>query len=131
MKRFSFKELVLPGLILFAICLVTATLLAFTNQLTAPKIEALAAENADAARKKVLSMAENFGDPLDITYEGLRNEYYEGHEKDGTTPAGYVFTTITKGYGGDVKIMTGVDMDGAVSGIARGLIRRTGVVYMA
>lgn len=30
---------------------------------------------------------------------------------------GYVFTTVSKGYGGDITVMTGVDSDGAVTGI--------------
>ncbi len=117
MKKLSFKELVLPGIILFFICLVTASLLALTNQLTAPKIEALAAANADNARKKVLDTAESFGDPLEVNFDGQTYTYFEGFEKDSETAIGYVFTTVTKGYGGDVKLMTGISKDGTVSGI--------------
>lgn len=117
MKKLSFKEVVLPSIILFFICLVTASLLALTNQLTKPKIEALAAANADTARKKVLIAAESFGDPLEIDFEEQTYTYFEGFGKDTETSIGYVFTTVTKGYGGDVKLMTGISKDGKVSGI--------------
>ncbi len=116
MKRISFKELILPGIVLFAICLVTTLLLGYTNQITAPKIKTLAANNAEAARMKVLETAKSFSEPLTVTLDGTEYTYYEGLAGDGTA-AGYVFTTVTKGYGGDVKIMTGVDGSGAVVGI--------------
>ncbi len=118
MKKLSFKELILPGIILFVICLVTASLLALTNELTKPKIEALAAANANAARKEVLPTAEHFSEnPLEVTFEGQTYAYFEGFEKDKEAAIGYVFITVTKGYGGDVKLMTGIAKDGTVSGI--------------
>lgn len=117
MKKLSFKELFLPGIILFVICLITASLLAFTNQLTAPKIEAMAAANADVARKKVLATAESFIDvqePLNLNGETYK--YFKGLDKDANV-VGYIFITVTKGYGGDVKIMSGIGKDGKVTGI--------------
>lgn len=117
MKKLSFKELVLPGITLFVICLITASLLAFTNQLTAPKIEAMAAANADVARKKVLATAESFIDePEPLHLNGETYQYFKGLDKDANV-VGYIFTTVTKGYGGDVKIMSGIGKDGKVSGI--------------
>lgn len=116
MNKMSFKELILPGIVLFAICLVTTLLLGYTNQITAPKIEALAAKNAEEAQMKVLKTASSFSEPLTVTLDGTEYIYYEGLAGDGTT-AGYVFTTVTKGYGGDVKIMSGIDDKGVVVGI--------------
>lgn len=117
MKKLSFKELFLPGIILFSICVVTAALLAWTNELTTPKIEALAAANADTARKKVLTAADSFNDQEDpLKFNGETYEYFEGLDKDLNT-VGYVFITVTKGYGGDVKLMTGVGKDGTVTGV--------------
>ena len=42
--------------------------------------------------------------------------YYQG-ASDGTT-AGYVFTTESKGYGGTIQVLTGIDNDGNVTGVA-------------
>lgn len=43
--------------------------------------------------------------------------YAVGKDANGNE-VGYVFVTVSKGYGGDVKIMTGIDKDGAVTGIS-------------
>ncbi|HZK38671.1 MAG TPA: FMN-binding protein, partial [Clostridia bacterium] len=56
-------------------------------------------------------------DPLEVVFEGQTYIYYQGFEKDGRTLTGYIFTTVTKGYGGDVKLMSGISNDGKVSGI--------------
>src|SRR5665647_126473 len=116
MKKMSFKELVLPGIILFSICLVTTLLLAYTNQITEPKIFALANKNAAAARMLVLDTAKSFSSPLKVDLDGTAYAYYKGLAQDGKT-AGYVFTTVTKGYGGNVKIMSGINNKGIVVGI--------------
>lgn len=116
MKKMSFKELVLPGIILFSICLVTTLLLAYTNQITEPKISALADKNAEAARMLVLDTAKSFSSPLKVDLDGTAYTYYKGLAQDGKT-AGYVFTTVTKGYGGNVKIMSGINNKGIVVGI--------------
>ncbi len=117
MKKFNPKELLLPGLVLFIISLVTTLLLAFTNQVTAPKIEALAAQIAQESQKKVLQKASSFSDsPLTTILDGDEYEYFEGYDEQGKK-VGYVFTTVVKGYGGEVSVMTGVDSDGSVTGV--------------
>ncbi|MEI6579092.1 MAG: RnfABCDGE type electron transport complex subunit G [Eubacteriales bacterium] len=117
MKKMSFKELVLPGIILFSICLVTTLLLAYTNQITEPKISALADKNAEAARMLVLDTAKSFSNPLKVDLDGTVYTYYKGLAQDGKKTVGYVFTTVTMGYGGDVKIMSGISDKGVVVGI--------------
>jgi electron transport complex protein RnfG len=116
MKKMSFKEFFMPGIILFFICLVSTLLLAYTNQITAPKIRALADKNAEAAFQLVLNSAKSFSGPLDVKLDGVSYTYYKGLAADGKT-AGYVFTTDTQGYGGDVKIMSGIDAKGVVTGV--------------
>lgn len=114
MKNSNFKVLILPAIILFAVCLVSTFLLAYTNKVTEPKIENLAAANAQAARQDLLDDAKSF-EPGKVDFNGISNEYYKG--LDGNKTVGYVFTTVATGYGGDVKVMTGVDADGAVKKI--------------
>ena len=111
----TFKEFAVPTLILFLICAVATSLLALTNSVTAPKIKELSAQTELAARKKVLAEAENFVQEADITLDGKVYECFKGVK--GGRVSGYVFTTVAKGYGGDIKVMTGVDADGKVSGV--------------
>ncbi|NLP47730.1 MAG: RnfABCDGE type electron transport complex subunit G [Clostridiales bacterium] len=117
MKNFKAKDLLIPGLVLFVISLVTTLLLALTNQVTAPIIEDMAVQTAVEAQKKVLQEAESFSDQaLLAKLDGKEYEYYEGFDSDGKL-VGYVFTTVSKGYGGEIKLMSGIDKDGAIAGL--------------
>ena len=105
-KQKLWKAILIPTVSLFLICVVSTVLLAVTNSVTAPMIEDLAT---------VLSAARRFSDPKTVTMAKAQYTYYEGF--DGDTPVGYVFTTQSKGYGGAVEIMTGIDLNGRVTGI--------------
>lgn len=111
MKKFNPKEILMPVIVLCAICIVTSALLAVTNDLTAPKIADLAKQTELESRQKVLSTAAEFEEKQanDIAY-------CIGKDGDGK-PVGYVFTTESKGYGGAVQIMVGVTMDKKVAGV--------------
>lgn len=106
------KQILIPTISLFIICTVAAVLLAFTNVATADKIIQRAADMAKASQSKVLDTATAFADNT-ITVAGKEYIYQIGTAENGSV-AGYVFTTSANGYGGPVKIMTGVDMDGTV-----------------
>lgn len=103
----KFKEIVKPALILFVICLLTAAALAGTNFLTKDRIRQKEIENAQKAQKLVL--------PASVTFEE-KNSYVEGKDSNGET-VGYVFTTSSKGYGGEISVMTGVSADGKITGV--------------
>ena len=105
----NFKMIFVPTIALFIICLVATTLLGLTNYVTAPKIAESASQAEVETRKKVLSNAEKFEESKD-------KKYVAGLDKDGKV-VGYVFTTASKGYGGDIKVMTGVDTEGKVAGV--------------
>ena len=105
----NFKEFAIPTVALFLICLVATTLLAVTNKVTAPKIAELSAQT------EVLPAATQFGETQEM--KGGSGTYAVGKDASGNE-VGYVFVTVSKGYGGDVKIMTGVDKNGAVTGIS-------------
>lgn len=104
--KLNMKEILKPTLILFLICLLSVAALAGTNALTADKIVEAQLATAEQSRKIVLPGAESF------TEEG---EYYIGI-KDGAE-VGYVFETESKGYGGTVRVMTGIDAGGNVTGV--------------
>ena len=111
----NFKEFAIPTVALFLICLVATTLLAVTNKVTAPKIAELSAQTEVETRQKVLPAATQFGETQEM--KGGSGTYAVGKDASGNE-VGYVFVTVSKGYGGDVKIMTGVDKNGAVTGIS-------------
>lgn len=117
MKNSTVKEIIIPAISLFLICLVATALLGFTNQITAPKIEQLAIETENNAKKEVLSEAADFSDKMTATLDETEYSYYEGLDSDKNV-IGYVFTTSAKGYGGDIKVMVGVDKSGSVTGVS-------------
>lgn len=114
------KAILLPALALLLIAGVSSFLLAFVNDVTAPIIaEREAAERAEAMAA-VLPAAATFSEEktVSLTVDGEDEEivYYEGLDSTGAL-IGYVFTASGAGYGGDVAVMTGVDMDGVVTNI--------------
>ena len=111
MKKLDFKEIILPALILVVICAVTTALLAGTNLLTKDTIAQLKTQAETEARQSVLPDAKSF---QEVTGD---NAHFVGLEEDGVTPVGYVFMTETTGYGGDIKVMTGISADAKVVGV--------------
>ena len=116
MKNSKAKEIIVPAVSLFLICVVVTALLALTNAVTAPKIDALAVETQDASKKQVLSSAASFSEEKQVEKGGVSYTYYDGLTSDGSV-VGYVFVTSAKGYGGDISVMVGVLGDGTVAGV--------------
>lgn len=104
--KITAKDILKPALILFVICLVVTALLAGTNLLTKDKIAEQSALEAEQSRKVVLSDADSFEEA---------DGYYVGKTNNETV--GYVFQTEAKGYGGAVKVMTGISADGQITGV--------------
>lgn len=115
MKKFNAKEILIPTVSLFLICAVVTLLLAVTNSVTKPKIAQLQAENENKTKAAVLNTATSFSEPKSASLNGNEYTYYQGF--DGETLTGYVFTVSSKGYGGDIIAMVGVNADGTVSGV--------------
>lgn len=113
MKNFKLSDILKPVIVLTAICLITSALLAYTNDITKDKIAQQNVIAAQEAQKKVLSQAKDF----ETVNEGKDTEYVIGKDADGTI-VGYVFTTTDpKSYGGEVKVMVGINTDGTVSAV--------------
>ena len=102
------KEILKPTITLFVICLITALLLAVTNQMTSDKIVEMNKQTESASRQVVLPGTSVFEDSKDGAY---------AIGKNGSTVSGYVFTTKTKSYGGDLSVMTGISKAGKVTGV--------------
>lgn len=106
MKRF--KEVLIPSVSLFLICLMATFLLGGTDFLTKDKIAEVAEKAAEEARIKVCSQAVSFSETESGCYIAL--------DENGNT-VGYAVTTKDKSYGGDIEVMTGFDTDGNITGI--------------
>lgn len=107
MSGLNFKEVMKPAAILFAICVIVSAALAGTNLLTADKIAEAQAKKAEESRLVALPEAGTF-EEADGCYIG----------KDGSgNSVGYVFETEGKGYGGTVKVMTGISTEGNITGV--------------
>ena len=108
----NIKSVIITTIILTVICAVSAAGLAGTNALTKGRI----AKAEKLAEQKAMSRiieAENYTEAT-VTVNGVENIYYIA--KDENT-YGYIFTSSHNGYGGPVKVMTGIDLDGKVIAI--------------
>ncbi len=106
------KEYIVPTITLFVICLVATALLGITNAVTAPTIEGLAEQKEIDTRKDVFAQAVSFGEKVSDEINMV-----PAFDKNGE-PIGYVVVTSSQGYGGAVEVMTGVTIDGKVTGIS-------------
>lgn len=109
----SLKDYLVPTLVLFVICFVATLLLGMTNSVTAPIIEKLAIETEIKSRQTVFPDAVSFGEAK-ISADGT--SVVEALDAQGKK-IGYVVVNSTKGYGGDISVMTGVDAEGKVTGV--------------
>lgn len=112
MKKFSFKEVAVPTITLFLIAAICTAILGVTDMVTAPKIAENNEQAEIATRQLVFEDAKSFSD-VKTTEEAT---YVEALDESGNV-IGYVFTTSSKGYGGEIKVMTGIGADGKVTGV--------------
>lgn len=110
--KLNAKDILIPTAVLLIICIVVSAALAGTNLLTEDKIAEQAALKAEESRKLVLPEAESFEE---VPATQTAGAYHKG--KAGDEVVGYVFETAAKGYGGDVKVMTGISADGNITGV--------------
>jgi Na+-translocating ferredoxin:NAD+ oxidoreductase RnfG subunit len=99
-KNKAAREIFMPGLALFLICLVCAAALAFTQTVTAQPILAAEQRAADEKKRELFPQAASF-------------ESIAARDGDGTL-LGYVVQTDGKGYGGEISVMVGFDTTGTV-----------------
>ncbi|MCL2105865.1 MAG: FMN-binding protein [Oscillospiraceae bacterium] len=102
MPRLSLKEILKPALTLTLICLCVAGALAAVNALTAAPIAANEKRGADLARQQIFPGAE---------FES-GGDYFIA-KKDGAV-IGYCVETEAQGYGGAIKVATGLGPQGDI-----------------
>lgn len=112
-KKFSPKEIIIPTLVLLIIGVVAASLLGGTNMLTKDKIAAINDETKAKAMQTVMPDAASFGEAV----EAADNmEYSPALASDGDV-LGYAFTVSETGYGGEIQVITGVDISGNITSV--------------
>ncbi len=112
--KIKFKDIFVPTISLFLICLVVAVLLGGTNELTKEPIAQLQAQKADEAKAQVCPGAVSFDgqEQTDVPVE-----FYRGFDKDGNL-VGYAIPSSHKGYGGEIEIMVGINIEGEITGVS-------------
>lgn len=111
-KSSAVSDFVLPIGVLLLICIVASALLAYTNSVTAPIIEAAAEEAAEQARIAVMPEADGFEE---LQVDGLPETVTGVYEA--TNGVGYVFMLTADGYGGrdTLSITCGIDSEGKIT----------------
>ena len=99
--------------ILLAICVVVALMLGVVNHVTEPIIQKMQDEKTTRAMAQVLEAGRY--DPVDIVYDNVAALY---GAYDGSQQIGYVVEVLSSGFGGAMRLVVGVDMNGAVTGVA-------------
>ncbi len=105
------------GLTLLIVAVISAGALSITNNFTKDIIDEKTLEKNLAYMREILPDADDFKAVEDPAIADIK-EVEEAYEaiKGGDT-SGYVIKTKTQGYGGDVIILTGINIDGTIAGI--------------
>lgn len=109
------KEIIVPAIALFMICLVATFLLGGTDLLTKDKIAEVQEKTAQQARLNVCPGAVDFTETV-ISVDGSDYSVYEGTDEEGNV-IGYAVTASDKSYGGEIIVMTGFDSEMKVTGV--------------
>ena len=110
----NWKDIFKPIIVLTSICIIIPLALALTNLVTVDKISKLAKENQIKAMESLAS-AEEFLSQTIAKDDGTDHEYNVA--LNGGNPSAYIFTLSSKGYGGDVSVMTAIDVSGKIIGV--------------
>lgn len=103
------NDIIKPVAVLVCICLVVTALLAYINSVTAPIIKTSEEKAAAQARAEVLKKADDFELVKMKKLPECVTEVYKAKND-----AGYVFMLSVKGYGGEMKLICGINSDGEI-----------------
>lgn len=122
------KEILRTGGFLLLVCAVAASLLAVTEQITAPRIKEFQIQSLLKAKKFVLANAAQFK-PVSFAMQNATGETATrtidiALASDGT-PVGYVVQTAPKGYAGPIELVIGLNPDLTISGVKIQSMRET------
>lgn len=125
------RDLIKPAFVLFLVSIVVVVLLAFTDHLTAPVIQARTLADQNAAKTEVLPSAAEFV-PLTLPAglgsgsEGLATVQAAWVARDASgAVVGTVVSMASKGYAGPVAFIAGIDTAGKIAGVKAGAHKET------
>ncbi|MCL1848773.1 MAG: FMN-binding protein [Clostridiales bacterium] len=101
------NDYIMPILVLAMICMLVSGALALCNSFTEPVIAEADAQRAQAAREDVIPGAGGF---TQISVDGLPASVTQVFEA--ANGAGYIFMLTTSGYGGEIRLICGIDATG-------------------
>ncbi|MBQ9832459.1 MAG: RnfABCDGE type electron transport complex subunit G [Clostridia bacterium] len=99
------------------ITVIAGLLLGCTYMLTKGHIAAQTLKVAEESRKTVFASADSFNE-LEVSETAPVDNCYEAIVSGSL--AGYVSTATVKGYGGEIEVTVGVDLDGMITGVSVG-----------
>ena len=114
------KNIIKNALILTLITLVAGTALAFVYSITKEPIAQADKKATAEAYQTVFKDAETFEELELSDYKDENNSTVSAvsSAKSGDKIIGYVMTVASKGYGGDIKLAMGIDLQGNLTGIS-------------
>jgi len=118
------KEIVKLGTLLLVICVIAAVLLGFANEMTKDKIVEQREYRNQQSRIAVLPGVDRFEEIDEVKLQ----EFVDANKKvkevfigySGETVVGYVVKTAPTGFSGAVEVITGIDVNGDISGVRMG-----------
>lgn len=115
-KSATARYVVSIGLKLFAICFVVAVMLGVINEVTMGPIANQAAVADEQALTLAVPEADTFEAVAGYVPEGIVQRFYNA--KKGGGQVGYCVKVAPKGFGGEIILMVGLDMDAKVTGLS-------------
>lgn len=113
MDKKLLKNILIPAITLTLICVISAAGLALTDSITREKIAEIELKAQQESMERIL--------PADSYVQGKTvldfAEYEYFTAKTGDETVGYLFAVSNFGYGGQVKVMTGINTKGEVVAI--------------
>ena len=111
MPKLNAKEILIPTIALVLICGISTALLAATNEVTREPIAQAEEQSKQDSMQSV--SPKDAAEYVEVTTDDTSAECYKVLDKDGNVIA-YTISTSAKGYGGTIKVMTGIDVSGSV-----------------
>jgi len=106
-------DILKPVVVLLSICIVIPLALAVTDSVTKDKIAELETKKSNETMESLVE-----ADRFEEAELGEEDTVIYHKALKGEETVGYIFTTKAKGYGGDVSVMTAVNIDGTVKSVA-------------
>ena len=110
------KDVIHYGLVLFIIASIAGVGLYGVNEMTKDRIAEASRATLAAGQRIAFPEAASFSDAQSFPVNGSEGTYFDVYDKDGTL-IGYEVVYAVQGYQSQVKVLTGLRLDGHISGI--------------